>query len=101
MIARGGRLVDSGLSVGEQTREQQAGLDLRAGHRHSIGNALQPGSGNVQGRAIAIGNDLCAHLAQRLHHAPHRTPRERLIADQLAGEGLRRHDARQHSHGRA
>ena len=32
MIARRSRLLDGGLAVGKQAGEQQAGLDLRAGH---------------------------------------------------------------------
>src|SRR5208283_4668520 len=101
VIARGDWLFHSRLSVSEKSSKQQAGLDLSTGYGDGVVDAFQSRTRNAQWSMVVGGGNLSAHPAKRRHHALHGPPRQRLVSNQLAAEGLCGYDARQHAHGRA
>src|SRR5947209_7882753 len=65
----------------DQAGEQQARLELRAGHRHLVGDPLQGRAVNGErGVAPVASLDLGSHLAQRLGDPIHRAPADRGVA---------------------
>jgi hypothetical protein len=101
VIACRQRLFHPGLTLGEQAGQQYRGFHLRAGHRRPVFDGAQLPAANAQRCMSVLRFNLRSHHPQGLHHAPHRTPRQRLVAHQLGGEFLSGEDAGQHAHGRS
>src|ERR1039458_8138978 len=92
MIACADRLRYRRMAFGEQSGEQQRGLDLRAGDWDQILDTVQPGAGDAQRGAAAFGRlNLRAHPGQGLNDSAHGPARERLVSDQLRGERSEEH----------
>ncbi|MNQ90537.1 hypothetical protein D3C85_1058810 [compost metagenome] len=74
MITGRRRLSDSGLALGVQTCQQQAGLDLGTGHRQGIIDTLEClTAANFQWWTPLLGGfDDCAHFPQRVGNPVHR-----------------------------
>ena len=100
VIARGRSFGHGGLALGEQPRQQHAGLDLRAGHRQCVVNGAQRRApGDAQRRAAPRrGLQHGAHSRQGRDHPLHGPAHQRGVAAQFAGEVLPGQDARQQAH---
>ena len=100
MVARGGALDHGRRAVlGEQPREQDGGLQLRARDRQLVADRPQPRAFDHHRRPALVRLHARAHLPQRLVDA-HRARRERLVADELEAAVLSRQDpAEQAEHG--
>jgi len=72
VVARGRGLGDRGDAFGVQAGEQDGGLHLGAGHRQRVVDAVQRSHGPYRDGRLAVGGeDIRAHLAQRLRDALH------------------------------
>ena len=100
VVAGWRRLGYRGMTCSIEAGQQQAGFDLRAGHGHFVIHAGQALTTlDVQRRtAFRTGFDHCAHLAQRLGDAVHRSLGQRGIAGQGGVERLRRQQAGEQTH---
>ena len=100
VIARRVRLADGGRAVCIETRQQQRGLDLRAGDGERIVDPPQrlPAM-HVQGWTTAIAAlDARTHALQWFDYSRHRPRRQRRIAGQHAVECLAGEHTRQEPH---
>ena len=66
MIPGGSRLDDDRSAARMEARQQDAALHLGARHLGSIGDALQPGPVDGQGRPAVVGLNARPHLGQRV-----------------------------------
>ena len=81
VVAGRQRLDHPGLALGEQPGEEQAGLDLGAGDRQLVGDAVERRALDLERRqAVLAGGEPRAHLAQRLGHAVDRAAADRVVA---------------------
>ena len=90
MVAGGRRLSNRGAARGVETRQQHAGFNLSAGHRHCVIHAHQATrTTNAQRRpAFVTRIDLGSHFTQRFSHATHGTPGQGGVAGQYGIKGL-------------
>ncbi len=85
VVARDGGFLDRRLALGVEPGEQHGGLHLRARDRHRVTDAVQLRTAGDADRRLAVERlDPRPHLPQRLRDPFHRTPHQRLVADQLA-----------------
>ena len=101
MVASRNRLDHGRAALRVEAGVQDAGLDLGARDRQLVEDALQLAALDDERRLPVRGLDLCAHLGERLGHAIHRPPPERLVAGQLEAARLPREDPGQQPEGRA
>ena len=79
VVAARRRLDHPRLALCQQAGEEQAGLDLGAGDRHLVGDAVQGRAADLERRQpILASAQVGAHLAQR-----HRDPVDRAAADRV------------------
>src|SRR5215813_7338657 len=81
VITRPHRLPYPGDATPLQAGKQNCGLDLSAGHRALVVNAVQTLTLDTQRRAVlsAFTDDVRAHCAQRCDDPPHRSAAQRGI----------------------
>ena len=103
VVPRGGGLADDGLALGIEPGDEEAGLELGAGHRHGVINAAQVSAADGQGRsgAVSSSHDLGAHLAQGAQNTLHGSGSKGTVPGDDAEEGLARQEARDQTHGGA
>ena len=87
---------DDGLRLRKKSGEQDAGLDLGAGHRQLVIDGAQVGIAvNLERRKLVVaGGDLRTHLGERLHDASHGPAGEGLVAADAAGQRAARPECR-------
>jgi hypothetical protein len=102
VVAAGVRLDhDSPPAIGEEPREEDARLDLRARNRQFVADGRQRSPAlDDQGRVAILRCNVCAHLGERIGDPPKRPARQRLVADQLEAPLLPDEQPRQEPHQR-
>src|SRR5271165_6403329 len=96
MVAGASRFDDRGKALGEQSREKERRLHLRAGHWHFVMDGAQPRWANLQWREIIFARaNVRAHLAKWRHYASHRALLQGGIAGQLGSKVLSRQNSRE------
>ena len=104
-VIAGRRWLGNGrLAFGIEARQQQAGFDLGAGHRHDVVHTLELAliAIDLQRRAaFGSGVDIRAHFPQRIGHAAHGALAQGGITGQHRGEVLAGQQAGQQAHGRS
>ena len=99
MVAADASFRDERRTLGVQPREQQRGLQLRAGDRQRVTDATQWFAVNHERRrATFAGCNLRAHQRQRLGHTAHRPLHQRRITNQFAGKRLPGQHPRHETH---
>jgi hypothetical protein len=106
VVAGADRLADDGGAFGEQSAEEDARFDLRAGYRQRVIDRVQRSPVDDERRKLAVFAfdtarlDAGAHLFERFDDAAHRSSREGFVAEDAAGEGLRGQQSRHHANRR-
>ena len=97
------RLAHDGVAPGAQAGEKHARLDLGAGHRRRVVDAVQGAAADRERGQAALGAavDRGPHPTERHGHAVHGPLRQRRVPGELRGPGPARHDAGQKAHGGA